>query len=283
MEVAPAHGWEDLLDVLREEGGTALFLGRTDTGKSTLVRWLEENLADGGTATALVDADVGQSALCLPGTVGTKLFRSAADAREFTCDRFVFLGSPSPARIVFPLVETTGRLAEEARRETGLVLIDTTGLVTGELGLGLKLAKIRATGADRVIAVQREEECEPILERLGNIAIHRLPPSALARTRSQEARAERRNERLAAYFAAAPTEFIVGAGQADFFRLGREVSLRNIPMAEGDVIGLNHGLETVALGLVTEADRNGVSFRSPLRSVKEINRVVLGEISLRTG
>jgi polynucleotide 5'-hydroxyl-kinase GRC3/NOL9 len=168
----------------------------------------------------------------------------------------------------------------EARREAALVLIDTTGLVTGELGLGLKLAKIRATGADRVIAVQREKECEPILERLGNVAIHRLCPSPLTKSRSPEARGGRRKERLSSYFAAASTEFIIRTGQADFFRFGREVSLRSAVVEEGTVIGLNHGAETIALGIVTEADRNGISFRAPLRSVRGINRVVLGEMSL---
>lgn len=278
MDIVPAKGWEELLEALREERGTAVFVGATDTGKSTLVRWLVESLSSKGMATALVDADVGQSALCLPGTVGMKVFRKPDDARDFTCARLAFLGSANPSRIILPLVEMSGRLAEDARRETGLVLIDTTGLIAGELGLGLKLGKIRATGADRVIAVQREEECEPILERLGSVAIHRLHPSPLARARSQETRAVRRNERLTAYFATSSAEFIIHASDAEFFRLGRDVSLRNTPMEEGDVIGLNHGEETVALGIVTEADRNAVSFRSPLRSLRGINRVVLGEI-----
>lgn len=280
MKIVPAQGWDELLDILRQEGGTTLFIGGTDAGKSTLVRWLVESLAMTGTASALVDADVGQSALCLPGTVGMKVFRRPEDARDFTCARFVFLGSPNPARIILPLVETTGKLAEEARREAGLVLIDSTGLISGELGLGLKLAKIRATGAGRVVAVQREDECEPILERLGNVAIHRLHPGPQARTRSQETRTGRRSERLAGYFAAASTEFIIRSDQAEFIRFGRDVSLRNTPLGEGAVIGLNHGKETVALGVITEADGDGISFRSPLRSLKGVNRVVLGEITL---
>ncbi|MCM2358635.1 MAG: hypothetical protein NDI77_10845 [Geobacteraceae bacterium] len=279
MEIHAAQGWDELLEALRLEGGTTLFVGGTDAGKSTLIRWLVESLAGGGRATALVDADVGQSALCLPGTVGWKLFRKREDTREFFCASFVFLGSASPARIILPLAEAAGRLAGEARRESGLVLIDSTGLVAGELGIGLKLAKIRATGADRVVAVQRGEECEPILERLAQVAIHRLSPSPLARVRSPESRAGRRSERLAAYFAAASAEFIIRTGEAEFFRLGRDVSLRNTPLEQGSVIGLNRGHETVALGVVTETGGDAVTFRAPLRSLKGINRVVLGDIT----
>lgn len=280
MEIVPAKGWDELLDALREERGTTMFLGATDVGKSALVRWLVERLTAEGNGVALLDADVGQSALCLPGTVGMKIFRQTGGAQAFSCERFAFLGSSSPARVLLTLVETAGRYAEQARSETGLLLIDTTGLVTGELGLGLKLAKVRATAADRIVAVQREEECEPILERLGNVAIRRLPPSPLARVRSQEARKARRGERLAAYFADASAEFIIHGNEAEFFRLGRDVSLRNTHLEEGTVIGLNHGRETLALGAVSEADGDAVTFRSPLCSLKGVNRVILGEINL---
>jgi polynucleotide 5'-hydroxyl-kinase GRC3/NOL9 len=279
-ETVPAAGWEDLLVTLRQERGTAMFLGATDVGKSTLVRWLVERLRGTGRGAALVDADVGQSTLCLPGTVGMRLFREEGNREDFTCNRFAFLGSPSPARIIFPLVEAAGRFAADAHGETDLVLIDTTGLVSGELGVGLKLAKIRATGADRVIAIQRRDECEPILERLRAISVCRLAPPPLVRTRSQETRTRRRNERLASYFARACAEFIIHAGEAEFSRFGRDVSLRNILLEAGAIVGLNHGRETLALGAVTEADRDAVSFRSPLGFPKGIDRVVLGELRL---
>ena len=278
LETVPTGEWEELLVALGEEGGTALFLGPTDVGKSTLVHWLVGRLAKSGAGVALVDADVGQSSLCLPGTVGAKFFLHATDVREYACARLAFLGSPNPARIVFHLVEMAGHFAQEARREADLVLVDTTGLVAGEIGVGLKLAKIRATGADRVIAIQRRGECEPILERLRNAVIHRLAPSPLARVRSQETRTRRRAERLTRYFAEACTEFLIRADEAEFIRFGRDVSLRNTPLEAGTIIGLNRGKETMALGAVTEADGDGISFRSPLRALREINRVVLGEM-----
>jgi polynucleotide 5'-hydroxyl-kinase GRC3/NOL9 len=281
MESTAGPGWEDLLEALRQEPGVVLLLGATDSGKSTLARHLVAGLTATGLAVALVDADVGQSALCLPGTVGMRLFRTPSDLADYRCERFSFLGSANPARIVPKLLEATGWLTQLARDRAEVVLIDTTGLIDGDLGRGLKLAKVRVTMPDQIIALQRREECEPILGHLDEVVIHRLHPHSGARTRSRESRSRTRRERLAAYFAeASPTEMFLHGDQVEFYRLGERVSLRHAFLASGTVIGLNHGEETMGLGLVTEADRDGVTFRSPLGSLGGVKRVVFGDVVL---
>ena len=280
MESTTGPGWEDLLETLRREPGVALLLGATDTGKSTLARYLVAGLTATGLKVSLVDADMGQSALCLPGTVGVKLFRSPADLADYRCERFSFLGSASPARIIPRLLEATGRLTELARSQAEVVLIDTTGLISGELGRGLKLAKIRVTFPDQIIALQRREECEPILGQFDEVVIHRLHPHPEARTRSQESRSRTRRERLATYFAEAGTEMLLHGDEVELYRLGERVSLRHELLVPGTVIGLNHGDETMGLGLVTEADREGITFRSPLGSLTGVKRVVFGDVAL---
>ena len=257
-----------------------LFLGATDAGKSTLIRWLVERRGKEKLVTALVDADVGQSALCLPGTVGMAVFSGGGNAQEYNCTRFSFLGTPNPARVVNVLVETVGRYVQLARTEAELVLVDTTGLIEGELGIGLKLAKSRTTRADMVVVVQREDECEPLLGRLRNVMIHRLLRAHAAISRSQVTRAKRRTERLNAYFANACNEYIIYRNAAGFQLLGRGVSLGDIKLEEGAVIGLNRGEATIALGMVTEADRESVTFQTPLASLRGINRVMTGDIIL---
>lgn len=283
MEIVPAPGWEELFEELKRERGTALLLGATDCGKSTLARHLVRRLAEEGVRVALVDADVGQSALGLPGCVSMRVFRSPADAADFRGERFSFLGSASPARIVLRMIETTGRLAELARREAGVVLIDTTGLIAGPLGIGLKLGKIRSVRPGMVVAVQRGEECESILSRLqeSGIGIHRLPPSPLARVRSQERRARLRSAKLAGYFNRPGVgEFLLPVRGVDIFRFDRAVSPGQPGLREGTVIGLNHGVDTLALGVVEEADGEAITFRAPLASLRGIDRVVFGDMTL---
>ena len=179
------------------------------------------------------------------------------------------------------LVESASRLAAACRERGALVLVDTTGLIGGELGVGLKLAKIRAVAAAHVVAIQREEECEPILSRLDGVAIHRLTPSPLARTRTPEARSRARQDKLAAYFAAAgDAEHILETDKVALFRLNQPASLVHQELSPGTVLGLCHHDETLGLGLATEADKRSITLRTPLKSLKGVNRALFGDIVL---
>jgi polynucleotide 5'-hydroxyl-kinase GRC3/NOL9 len=283
MTIVAETSWEGVLEELLLLRGTAILLGTTDCGKSTLARHLLRELTGQGVISALVDADIGQSSLGLPGTVSMKIFRTPADLDPYRFERLSFVGSVNPARIIPQLVEETGRMAVSARQAADITLIDTTGLVAGDLGKALKLGKIRMVKPQLIIAIQRHDELEHILPLIGDIPlpIHLLKPSPLARARSQEARAAYRNRRLADYFTQAPAaEFLITTHEADFIYRNRPLNLRDVHVEEGTVIGLERNGETLALGIVDEIDDTSVTFRSPLSGLKGINRVVIGDITL---
>lgn len=280
MTIVPAPGWEDLRDALAREPGVTMLVGSTDTGKSTLVRYLASELA-GLSPVAVVDADVGQSALCLPGTVGVRLFQDPADIFiDYRCRTFSFLGSANPAKIILRLVNTTRGFVEASLHEAPFVLVDTTGLVRGEFGVGLKLAKCRVVRPGHVVAIQREEECEPILARLDNVAIHRLLPSPFTQARTSETRLQARQEKLDAFFKTAEFEFLVPVRKVELLRFGQPASLVHEELQTGTVLGLNHDEATVGLGVAVEADKRSITLRTTLKSLKGINRLMFGDIVL---
>ena len=61
--------WKSALDDLRQ-ARTILLLGATDTGKTTFLTWLANILLAQERRIAIVDADVGQSSLGPPTTIG---------------------------------------------------------------------------------------------------------------------------------------------------------------------------------------------------------------------
>jgi polynucleotide 5'-hydroxyl-kinase GRC3/NOL9 len=275
MEIVPGKGWEEIVAGLAKSGGTALLLGGVDTGKSTLARYLAAALTVAGKPVALVDADIGQSSLGLPGTVCMKTFRAPADLGEYRPARLAFVGEVSPARIIGLHVAETIRMVRHARAEAGIVVIDTTGLVSGDMGRALKLEKIRGVAPDLIIAIQRSDELSPILDRCSGIPATSLPPSSLARRRSPEARSRYRQEKLRAYFART-REFFLSAHDLHCLHRGRPISLRGIRLPAGTVLGLNRDAETRALGLVTESDEESLVIRSPLSALSGLNRVIIG-------
>lgn len=144
-----------------------MLMGAPDTGKSTLATQILRQAIEAGKTAAYVDADVAQSTVGPPGCVGLKWIRSESDLDDLaTADSLRFVGSTNPSRLVLQMVIATASLTEIARQEVDLVIIDTTGTVSGVVGQTLKYHKVETCRPDLVVALQRGSELEPILGML---------------------------------------------------------------------------------------------------------------------
>lgn len=278
MTIVPGAGWEQLLTRLRLLKGTALFLGRSDSGKTTLIRYLLNRLAAEGRPVALVDADVGQSSLGLPGSVSRRTFSEAPAPGPLRWQHLSFLGSVTPVPILSLLAAETGRMALAARQDAALILVDTTGLVDGPLGRALKLAKIRAVAPELVVAVAAGVELEPLLSSIAGAEVVRLHPAQAVQRRNPPQRVSHRQSKLAAHLHGA-REVMVATRRMIFLHRGAPVHPSFAQPAAGTVVGLNHLADTRALGVVTEADAGTLAVLTALSSLRSIDRVVLGDFS----
>ena len=121
-----------------------LVIGVVDAGKTTLVTRLAAALASPGDLVGVVDADLGQSDIGPPTTVGLGLVHGAIDRLDQAeVVALEFLGVTSPAHCLRQTASATARLVKHAL-EIGCrrVLVNTSGLVEGNLGRALKRFKI---------------------------------------------------------------------------------------------------------------------------------------------
>lgn len=237
-----------------------LVIGVVDAGKTTLVTRLAAALASPGDLVGVVDADLGQSDIGPPTTVGLGLVHGAIDRLDQAeVVALEFLGVTSPAHCLRQTASATARLVNHAL-EIGCrrVLVNTSGLVEGNLGRALKRFKIECVAPDLLIALQRDAECEPLLSSCADapqLAIVRLPAVAPVQ-RSAAARRRHRERALAQHLAGAvPVSF-------DLTR----VDLRPAPEGSGlaviEVVGALAGLVgregwTLGLGWVGAVDLGG--------------------------
>jgi polynucleotide 5'-hydroxyl-kinase GRC3/NOL9 len=184
-----------------------LVLGETDTGKTTLVASVANALLEEGDSVAIVDADLGQSEIGPPTTVGLGRRAPLDRLADAEVAGLYFVGATSPRDHVAETVLGTRRMTDRALAlGVDRVIVDTSGLVQGELGQALKQAKIDLVAPDLVLCLQRDGECEPILRPYAGDprpTVVRLGPASAARRRSAEERREHRERALAAYFAGA--------------------------------------------------------------------------------
>jgi polynucleotide 5'-hydroxyl-kinase GRC3/NOL9 len=196
--------WRALSARIDAEGGVALLLGASDSGKTTLARWLMRTLAAAGRRVALVDGDIGQSTVGPPGTAGLAFAAPAQNESVLAPVALRFVGAVSPAGQNLPLAVGLKRLADKASAMGAeVLLVDTTGFVIGPSARRLKFHKIDLLAPQHLIALQRDDELEPILrlfEGRKGMAISRLPVSPHVIPRSFQIRRSYRAQRFSDYF-----------------------------------------------------------------------------------
>jgi polynucleotide 5'-hydroxyl-kinase GRC3/NOL9 len=195
--------------VLRaREARVILVIGETDTGKTSFTTQLADTLLGQGLSVAVVDADLGQSDIGPPTTVGLGRLRPPVERlADAEVVGLYFVGSTSPQGHLLPTVLGTRMMTSKALRlGFDRVIVDTSGLVQGEMGRLLKQHKIDLVDPDLVLCLQRNGECEHILRPYGAVGrpeILRLASSGATRRRSQEERRQHRERSLQTYFQAA--------------------------------------------------------------------------------
>ncbi len=282
-----------------------MFLGASDTGKTTRLRVAATYLARAGLLPlAIVDADIGQSTIGPPTTVGLTLMTkdNLTDllSGRLACDAMRFIGALSPVGHLLQTIVATKMLVDNAqRRGATAVLVDTTGLVAQNVGFQLKLNKIELLEPRHIVALQRERELEDMLSVLANrprLAVHRLAVSSQVRTRSPAERYRYRSNRFAVYFRSATRVQLatrklsilsppMGLSKLTGEYLPPVISLGSFPSQSlmGCLVGLNNASdETLALGLLEQITHHGerMDVLTPLRNVSRVRVVRLTNIRL---
>jgi len=212
-----------------------MMLGAVDVGKTTRAAVLANVVCRVGRRVAIVDADIGQSDLGPPTTVGLgTLDRPARRMTEIPLRAMHFVGDTSPQATQRFLTAGIRRLVATAReRGAATVIVDTTGWVEGRAGIAAKLREVEAAAARHVVAIQRDDEVEPILERLpAGVLVHRLRPHPRTRPRSGVERRAFRERQFERYFRGAATRVL----DLRVLRQERAVSYAGRYIAPADVV-----------------------------------------------
>jgi len=174
----------------------AMLVGAVDTGKTTLALQAARLAVAAGRTVALVDADVGNSTVGPPACVGLKIIRTPADIDEVAIpDQLHFVGTITPARLVLQQVVATAAMVDAAKRLADLVILDTTAVVSGVAGETLKYHKAELCRPDKVVALQRGGEMEPVvgmLRRFLGLDVTVAPTDPNLNPVSPDERAQRR-------------------------------------------------------------------------------------------
>lgn len=226
------HDWERIARRVVKAQSVVLVIGSTDVGKSTFCRFLVDQGVAKGLKVGFVDADIGQSQIGPPTTIGLKFFPQSSTSNP---DDLYFVGSVSPDCHLLECVTGTHLMVEVALKAGAeFIVIDTTGYVGGVAAVVLKRHKIEIIQPDYLICIQRSGELNPIVAGfvgLSTIQIHHLSPHKKAVSKSNESRRKYRETRFKHYFDDTVRECIRFdriRGQRSPFFIGRQANTKEL-------------------------------------------------------
>jgi len=184
--------WVDAADQILGLGKptTVLVVGGVDSGKTSFCTFVVNQAVKQNLRTCVIDADLGQSDIGPPSTVGYNvLTEPVKDLFEIDAKDAVFVGSTSPSgainKVVDGLVQLKGRIMDAG---VDLLVVNTDGWVEGDEAVGYKRRLIGGVGPDVVVGLQQTTELNPILDKLSTIKTILLGSPELIASRSRDKR-----------------------------------------------------------------------------------------------
>jgi len=270
---------QQLLNRDSVRAGVCLILGAADTGKTTLTAALAKHAVARQTV-GIVDADIGQSHIGPPATVGWALADGNTDFSQLKAKGISFVGDVTPVGHLLQLTVAIVQCVQQSSEAAGLIIIDTPGFVHGPAAAALWWTVQRILKPASILAVQRSDELKDILvgfESLDTkLDLVTSPPEIPLKSR-QDRQSYRRSQ-FAEYFRDSCIYNISLTKVA--VQSGRNLSREDLACR---LLALRNGKGTdVAIGVITDWQQsdNAVIVRAPKLDIRQIRCLVIGDVSI---
>ena len=265
--------WQEILQEIESRKGIIFMLGATDSGKTTLAKYIISQKLKHIQEIVFIDSDIGQSTLGPPATISMVVVRKTSPPPDKLLPLSMrFIGSVSPSGHLLETVAAVKDLLEKALSwGIGEIIIDTTGMVCGEEGVALKINKIQLIKPNVIVAIQKEKELEDILRLLKfreGFHLYCLRPPPGINTRTTEERRNYRAKKFENYFQGAELKKIY-LKNVEFYRF-YPFRMKNL------ILGLlDENLETLSLAIGLRQNTDYLEVITPLIDVKRV-RIIHG-------
>jgi len=169
---------------------TVTVMGGVDSGKTSFCTFLVNAAVTEKLRTAVIDADLGQSDVGPPSTVGYNFVAEPVkDLFEIEAKDAVFVGSASPSGAISKVIDGLACLKARVMEEgADFLVINTDGWVEGEEASAYKARLAETVGSSAVVAIQQENELNPILDAVHGIKVVVVDSPQLIQPRNREKR-----------------------------------------------------------------------------------------------
>lgn len=179
---------EEILSL--EKPIVVMIMGGADSGKTSLCTFLANKALRANSTLAIIDADLGQSDIGPPTTIGLAYInKPIKDLYHVKADDVCFIGSTSPRgaekHVINCIAELKKRVLERGK---DFLVINTDGWVDGDDAVQYKIMLAETVAPNAVVGIEQEKELTPILSKLKIAQVFTVNPSTAVRKRDRERR-----------------------------------------------------------------------------------------------
>ncbi len=170
-----------------------LVLGQADSGKTSLATYLVNCLVNQKCRVTVLDGDLGQSDIGPSGTVGYgTTAKPITELYNLRLENAYFIGVTSPISVLQKTVEgLSAMMAEIRQRQVDFIVVNTDGMVSGEIAVKYKTDLIGALNPDMIVGIQVETELAGLLTSIPQMPIVVEPSPALNQRTAEKRKALR--------------------------------------------------------------------------------------------
>jgi polynucleotide 5'-hydroxyl-kinase GRC3/NOL9 len=167
-----------------------MVVGAIDVGKTSFCAYLGNMALRKKLRVTFVDADLGQSDLGPPSTIGySQITRAIRDPFEIEAEDIRFIGMTSPSGALSKVISGITRMTEKALKlGAELVIVNTDGWIEGEDAVRYKLGLVKRIKPNLLIGIQEQSELTFLLGALPEIPSIAVESSPAVRKRDREER-----------------------------------------------------------------------------------------------
>lgn len=258
---------QKILGLAKNQNMVVMVVGGTDVGKTSFTIFLINKAIKESLRVNVVDADIGQSDVGPPTTIG--VLEPKNYVYDFFCEtpnQIVFIGSTTPSNVQTKMVEKTSSLCLSSKQKFKLTVLNTDGWINGEEAQNYKVNMAKNSGVDVAIVFQPSNGPIGLVDKLkeNSLNVLEIDPSPLVKKRSRE---ERRKLRWQSYQ-----------------KYMRNSTVRTIPMEKVKILGLENDWKKDLVTGLYDSNMNflGLGILKDVNLTRKIIRV-LTPVRVRIG
>jgi len=268
------ESWKNAIEEIeRHDLRKIIVIGGVDVGKSTFCAFLANSFFKFGIQISVIDADIGQSDLGPPTTIGLGLVTNhISNLSSAKIVNLFFIGDIKPDRVNNKVIFGIKKLLNNARASSPTV-INTDGWIKGMDALSFKKKLIKEISPDLILGMSNKKDLNHIYKNFNSHYLY-LNPSKFVKKRSREERRELREYGYRKYLKNASTKYI---------SLGSTKVESENSLEENRLVGLiDHEGVLLGIGILKDFDKikRVVKIYTPIEKTNELYKIEIGSVKV---